>query len=109
MLYTKALQNTARRLRAHALLRCALCTRASTTCNSYPFGLLPAGSASTRSSMAHATYASFSSKGDRLVACYHGDHAYAFDVTAAGCVSAAYPLPVAVRPLAAGGWGAGGG
>ncbi|KAF6262611.1 hypothetical protein COO60DRAFT_599677 [Scenedesmus sp. NREL 46B-D3] len=33
---------------------------------------------------AHATHASFSSRGDRLVASYHGDHAYVFDVTGAG-------------------------
>lgn len=33
---------------------------------------------------AHATHASFSSRGDRLVASYHGDHAYVFDITG-GC------------------------
>jgi hypothetical protein len=30
---------------------------------------------------AHATHASFSSRGDKLVASYHGDHAYVFDIT----------------------------
>jgi hypothetical protein len=29
----------------------------------------------------HATHASFSSRGDKLVASYHGDHAYVFDIT----------------------------
>jgi hypothetical protein len=32
---------------------------------------------------AHATHASFSSRGGKLVASYHGDHAYVFDVTGA--------------------------
>jgi hypothetical protein len=35
---------------------------------------------------AHATHASFSSRGDKLVASYHGDHAYVFDVTGEGFI-----------------------
>ncbi len=47
----------------------------------------------------HTTYCSFSSRGDRLVASYHADHAYCFDVTGSGQLSATYPLgPHAVHP-----------
>jgi hypothetical protein len=39
------------------------------------------GSGDGRSSRHHATYCSFSNRGDKLVATYHGDHAYCFDVS----------------------------
>jgi hypothetical protein len=30
----------------------------------------------------HGTYVQFGNRGDKLIATYHGDHAYTFDVTA---------------------------
>jgi hypothetical protein len=30
----------------------------------------------------HGTYVQFGNRGDKLIATYHGDHAYSFDVTA---------------------------
>jgi hypothetical protein len=42
------------------------------------------GSGSSRIDAAHGTHASFGARGDRVVVTYHGDHAYSFDVTAAG-------------------------
>ncbi len=45
-----------------------------------------------RHSSCHTTYASFSNRGDRLVATYHRDQAYCFDVSSTGCESARYPL-----------------
>jgi len=44
----------------------------------------------SRYGRAHATYASFSNKGDKLVVTYHGDQAYCFDVSSAGCISQRY-------------------
>lgn len=41
----------------------------------------------------HATHVCFSGRGDRLLASYHADHAYCFDVTAAGSVAAAFAAP----------------
>lgn len=32
--------------------------------------------------MPHGTYVQFGNRGDKLIATYHGDHAYSFDVTA---------------------------
>lgn len=41
-----------------------------------------AGSAPRRTSVPHGTYVQFGSRGDTVIATYHGDHAYSFDVTA---------------------------
>jgi hypothetical protein len=38
----------------------------------------------------HATYVQFSPQGDRLLASFHADHAYCFDVTAAGGLVGSY-------------------
>lgn len=45
----------------------------------------------------HATCVNFSNRGDKVLTTYHGDHAYAFDITGCGGVQARYP-----RTLAAG-------
>lgn len=37
-----------------------------------------------RASRMHATYVAWGNRGDKVVATYHGDHAYCFDVTGAG-------------------------
>ena len=37
----------------------------------------------SRHSLSHTTYINFSASGDRLVATYHGDHTYTFDLTSA--------------------------
>eukprot|EP00877_Chromochloris_zofingiensis_P010684 jgi/Chrzof1/586/Cz01g21100.t1 len=42
---------------------------------------------------AHATYVNFSNRGDKVVATYHGDHAYCFDVTSMGTTQAVYASP----------------
>ena len=44
----------------------------------------PGTGASGRFDSAHGTHASFGARGDRVIVTYHGDHAYSFDVTAAG-------------------------
>lgn len=41
-----------------------------------------AGTAPQRNSEPHGTYVQFGNRGDQLIATYHGDHAYSFDVTA---------------------------
>lgn len=41
----------------------------------------------------HATYVRFSNRGERVVATYHGDHAYCFDVTTGGGGHVLYPRP----------------
>ncbi len=46
--------------------------------------MLPGAGASGRFDAAHGTHASFGARGDRVIVTYHGDHAYSFDVTAAG-------------------------
>ncbi|GAX77513.1 hypothetical protein CEUSTIGMA_g4957.t1 [Chlamydomonas eustigma] len=48
-----------------------------------PAHLICASSGQTRFSTAHSTYVNFSSRGDRLVCTYNGDHAYTFDMTSA--------------------------
>lgn len=40
------------------------------------------GTAPLRNSVPHGTYAQFGNRGDKLIATYHGDHAFSFDVTA---------------------------
>ncbi|KAG2497866.1 hypothetical protein HYH03_004132 [Edaphochlamys debaryana] len=60
-----------------------------------------------RHGRAHATYVSFSNKGDKLVTTYHGDHAYAFDITSAGGLAAAFAAPTGPGPglaVTAGAW-----
>ena len=49
----------------------------------------------------HVTHVNFSSRGDRLVACYHADHAYCFDVTSAGHLSVTYNTPAAIAAAVA--------
>ncbi|GBF94894.1 hypothetical protein Rsub_08137 [Raphidocelis subcapitata] len=64
---------------------------------------LPIALYGRRSSRAHSTCVSFSSRGDRLVATYHSDHAYCFDVTGAGAARGAYYRPpAAAAPVEAG-------
>ncbi len=46
--------------------------------------MLAGAGASGRFDAAHGTHASFGARGDRVIVTYHGDHAYSFDVTAAG-------------------------
>ncbi|KAK9863498.1 hypothetical protein WJX84_002533 [Apatococcus fuscideae] len=41
----------------------------------------------------HSTYIAFGNKGDKVVATYHGDQAYAFDVTGAGVCSNVFVRP----------------
>lgn len=41
----------------------------------------------------HATYVHFSHRGDKVVATYHNDHAYCFDVTSAGAQDVVYMQP----------------
>ena len=43
-----------------------------------------AGTGGGRFDSAHGTHACFGARGDRVIVTYHGDHAYSFDVTAAG-------------------------
>ncbi|EFN53955.1 hypothetical protein CHLNCDRAFT_136223 [Chlorella variabilis] len=45
--------------------------------------LCAAGAGGGRPSRMHATHLAFGNRGDKLVATYHGDHAYCFDVTGA--------------------------
>ncbi|PNW77166.1 hypothetical protein CHLRE_10g425050v5 [Chlamydomonas reinhardtii] len=56
---------------------------------------LPLAAAPPRHGRSHATYVAFSNRGDKLVTTYHGDHAYCFDITASGDVSALFPDPAA--------------
>ncbi|EFJ39457.1 hypothetical protein VOLCADRAFT_100946 [Volvox carteri f. nagariensis] len=58
---------------------------------------LPLGAA-TRPTRAHATYVSFSNRGDKVVTSYHADHAYCFDITSAGDLAARFPQPPAPAP-----------
>lgn len=58
-------------------------------------------------SRAHSTYVSFGNRGDRLVATYHGDHAYAFDVFGAAAPPTASFAAPAGSTSAAGGNGSG--
>ncbi len=51
---------------------------------------LPLALKGLRAGRAHATCVNFSGRGDRLVVTYHGDHAYAFDVTGSGGVKVAF-------------------
>ena len=46
--------------------------------------LTPGTGGGGRFDSAHGTHASFGARGDRVIVTYHGDHAYSFDVTAAG-------------------------
>jgi len=48
-----------------------------------------------KSASTNATYVSFGARGDKLLATYHADHAYAFDITksAEGAHAASYPSP----------------
>ncbi|GLI68626.1 hypothetical protein VaNZ11_013104 [Volvox africanus] len=57
--------------------------------------------AAARQGRSHATYVSFSNRGDRVVTTYHADHAYSFDITAAGDLTALFPqrLLACSRPL----------
>ncbi|GMH35920.1 hypothetical protein BSKO_03788 [Bryopsis sp. KO-2023] len=41
----------------------------------------------------HATYVNFSNGGDKVVASYHGDHAYSFDITGEGAAACAFVQP----------------
>ena len=43
--------------------------------------------------LCHSTYVNFSLRGDKLVALFHGDHAYAFDVTSKGTAACTYVRP----------------
>ncbi|KAK9827817.1 hypothetical protein WJX74_003555 [Apatococcus lobatus] len=53
-----------------------------------------AGSKTRRpSASSHTTYIGFGNRGDKVVATYHGDQAYAFDVTGAGVCSNAFVHP----------------
>ncbi|KXZ56155.1 hypothetical protein GPECTOR_1g132 [Gonium pectorale] len=55
--------------------------------------------ASGRYGKSHATYVSFSNRGDKVATTYHGDHAYCFDVTSAGEVAGIFPQPRLRSPL----------
>ncbi len=43
----------------------------------------------------HTTGVSFGARGDRVVASYHGDHAYSFDITRNSCEAAHSPVAYA--------------
>eukprot|EP00803_Ostreobium_quekettii_P007036 evm.model.scf_447EXC.1 EVM.evm.TU.scf_447EXC.1 scf_447EXC:3250-9777(-) len=45
----------------------------------------------------HTTYVNFGNTGDKIVASYHGDHAYAFDVTSEGTACCSYVVPGACK------------
>lgn len=42
----------------------------------------------------HSTYVNFSSKGDKIVAMFHGDHAYSFDITSEGTAACTFVRPI---------------
>lgn len=70
--------------------------------------LFPHTEGAGRHSQTNATYVSFSSGGSRLVATYHGDHAYTFDVALA--LSGALPPSATMRLVGpSGSWRSGGG
>ncbi|MEW5317745.1 MAG: hypothetical protein WDW38_009020 [Sanguina aurantia] len=50
---------------------------------------IPLGT-SPRGARSHTTYVNFSHRGDKVIASYHGDHVYSFDVTSSGTASACY-------------------
>ena len=41
----------------------------------------------------HSTYVNFSYRGDRMVALFHADHAYCFDISSEGTASCTYVRP----------------
>lgn len=43
--------------------------------------------------LCHSTYVNFSHRGDKLVALFHGDHAYAFDICSEGAAACTYVKP----------------
>ncbi|GFR41420.1 hypothetical protein Agub_g2104, partial [Astrephomene gubernaculifera] len=61
--------------------------------------------AQARHGRAHSTYVAFSNRGDKVVATYHGDHAYSFDVTSAGSLTATFPQPSSLAPTGAAAFG----
>ncbi|KAL4428996.1 hypothetical protein ABPG77_006035 [Micractinium sp. CCAP 211/92] len=65
--------------------------------------LCAAGGGGGRHSRMHATYVAFGNRGDKVIATYHGDHAYSFDTTGAAAPAAAPAGTTAAAQQRAGG------